>query len=112
MLGFLFPQCGCRFTPTCSHYAVEALKLHGAVRGAWLALKRICRCQPWGGCGYDPVPLKDKTFNIQHSTPNAQGTERVRPSTLNVECWKLNVPNFLSRGVRSKTANLKALHGS
>lgn len=46
----------CRFTPTCSQYALEALKKHGPVKGLALAVKRICRCHPWGGCGYDPVP--------------------------------------------------------
>ncbi|MFC6592345.1 membrane protein insertion efficiency factor YidD [Deinococcus lacus] len=46
----------CRFTPTCSQYAVEALEKHGALRGGWLATRRIWRCHPWGGSGYDPVP--------------------------------------------------------
>lgn len=46
----------CRFTPTCSQYAVEAIQKHGPVRGLWLALKRLLRCHPWGGSGYDPVP--------------------------------------------------------
>ena len=46
----------CRYTPTCSQYALEALKKYGAFKGNWLALKRIARCHPWGGCGYDPVP--------------------------------------------------------
>lgn len=46
----------CRFTPTCSQYALEALRKHGPVRGLWLAIKRILRCHPWGGSGYDPVP--------------------------------------------------------
>ncbi len=46
----------CRFTPSCSHYAVEALGKHGVVKGGWLALRRIGRCHPWGGSGYDPVP--------------------------------------------------------
>jgi putative membrane protein insertion efficiency factor len=46
----------CRFTPTCSHYAVEALKKHGIFKGGWLTLKRIGRCRPGGGHGYDPVP--------------------------------------------------------
>lgn len=46
----------CRFTPTCSHYAIEALERHGAAGGSWLALRRILRCHPWGHGGYDPVP--------------------------------------------------------
>jgi putative membrane protein insertion efficiency factor len=46
----------CRFTPTCSHYASEAFKKHGLLKGGWLAIKRISRCHPWGGSGYDPVP--------------------------------------------------------
>ena len=46
----------CRFLPTCSDYAREALELHGALFGSWLALRRICRCHPLGGSGYDPVP--------------------------------------------------------
>lgn len=50
-----FPP-ACRYTPTCSQYAIEALQKHGARKGSWLAIKRICRCNPWGGSGYDPVP--------------------------------------------------------
>jgi putative membrane protein insertion efficiency factor len=46
----------CRFQPTCSSYALEALERHGAVKGGWLALRRILRCRPGGGSGYDPVP--------------------------------------------------------
>ncbi|WP_373754164.1 membrane protein insertion efficiency factor YidD [Neisseria weixii] len=46
----------CRFTPTCSQYAVEAVQKHGALKGGWLALKRIARCHPFGGSGHDPVP--------------------------------------------------------
>ena len=47
---------GCRYTPSCSAYALEAVVRHGALAGAWLAVKRIGRCHPWGGCGHDPVP--------------------------------------------------------
>lgn len=46
----------CRFTPTCSQYAVEAIRKHGPIRGLYLAIRRILRCHPWGGSGYDPVP--------------------------------------------------------
>ena len=46
----------CRYKPTCSQYAIEAVKKHGVLKGVWLATKRILRCHPWGGSGYDPVP--------------------------------------------------------
>jgi len=46
----------CRYTPTCSQYAQEAIRKYGPFKGGWLALKRILRCNPWGGSGYDPVP--------------------------------------------------------
>ena len=51
-----FTPAACRYTPTCSHYAQEALRKHGALKGSWLAARRILRCHPWGGHGYDPVP--------------------------------------------------------
>ncbi|HEY5043753.1 MAG TPA: membrane protein insertion efficiency factor YidD [Verrucomicrobiae bacterium] len=64
--SFLFgPTGGCRFTPTCSAYALEAVREHGALAGTVLATKRICRCHPWGACGHDPVPKKK--FRIQNS---------------------------------------------
>jgi putative membrane protein insertion efficiency factor len=46
----------CRFTPTCSHYGIEAFKKYGPVKGLWLTVRRISKCHPWGGSGYDPVP--------------------------------------------------------
>ena len=46
----------CRYTPTCSQFAIEAIRKHGPFKGGWLALKRLLRCHPWGGHGYDPVP--------------------------------------------------------
>ncbi|MBY5988647.1 membrane protein insertion efficiency factor YidD [Roseovarius atlanticus] len=48
----------CRYQPTCSQYALDALRTHGGLKGGWLAARRIARCNPWGGCGYDPVPGK------------------------------------------------------
>lgn len=51
-----FTPASCRYTPTCSQYALEALRRHGLFKGGWLALKRLSRCHPWGGNGYDPVP--------------------------------------------------------
>jgi putative membrane protein insertion efficiency factor len=54
---FLFgPHAGCRFTPSCSAYALEAIRAHGALAGSWLAIKRIGRCHPWSGGGQEPVP--------------------------------------------------------
>ena len=50
----------CRYIPTCSAYALEAIQVHGAAQGSWLALKRLASCHPWGGHGYDPVPLRLK----------------------------------------------------
>lgn len=48
----------CRFEPSCSHYALEAIEVHGLVRGALLAARRLARCHPWGGSGFDPIPPK------------------------------------------------------
>lgn len=51
----------CRYTPTCSQYMLQALQEHGAFRGSWLGIKRICRCHPWGGIGEDPVPRSKRS---------------------------------------------------
>jgi len=50
----------CRYTPTCSQYMIEAIREHGAIQGIWLGIKRLLRCHPWGGCGHDPVPKKNR----------------------------------------------------
>jgi putative membrane protein insertion efficiency factor len=54
-IGPALPR-SCRFEPSCSRYAYTAIDRHGPLRGSWLTLKRLARCQPWGGSGYDPVP--------------------------------------------------------
>lgn len=51
-----FTPPACRYTPTCSQYAIDAVKKHGPFKGVWLTVKRLLRCHPWGGSGYDPVP--------------------------------------------------------
>ncbi|KFE36630.1 membrane protein insertion efficiency factor YidD [Thioclava atlantica] len=57
---------GCRYQPTCSVYALEALERHGAIKGGWLAAKRLLSCHPWGGHGYDPVPGADPEHDAAH----------------------------------------------
>lgn len=54
----------CRYIPTCSQYAIEALHQHGALQGSWLAAKRVCRCHPWGQSGYDPVPSRRRFISF------------------------------------------------
>ena len=61
----------CRFDPTCSAYALDALEHHGAVRGSWLAVRRISRCHPWGGQGWDPVPQNLRYTDLR---PKAENT--------------------------------------
>lgn len=66
----------CRYLPTCSAYAAEAVQRHGAFIGAWLALRRLVRCHPWGGHGYDPVPKRceDARHAASTNTTNAAMT--------------------------------------
>lgn len=72
LIHMLAPGSGCRFEPSCSAYALEAVHSHGPFRGSWLALKRLARCHPWGGSGYDPVPHScscTRQKDHQHPTP-------------------------------------------
>jgi uncharacterized protein len=76
---FVFgPLAQCRYTPSCSQYALEAIQTHGALAGVWLAARRLFRCHPWGGCGDDPVPRRacdcahpgDKFKPLRHVPPH------------------------------------------
>jgi uncharacterized protein len=55
----------CRYQPSCSHYMAQAIRAHGAPRGVFLGMKRLCRCHPWGGSGYDPVPRQQQNFQTE-----------------------------------------------
>lgn len=71
---FVFGEAGCcRYTPSCSAYALEAVRTHGAFAGVWLAVKRIGRCHPWGGCGFDPVPRVKSKAKPAPSVEMAKG---------------------------------------
>jgi putative membrane protein insertion efficiency factor len=74
VLSPFFPA-HCRYWPTCSGYARQAVRKHGARTGAWLALRRIARCHPWGGYGYDPVP--DTCHEHENSTNETTVTGRM-----------------------------------
>lgn len=56
----------CRYEPSCSHYACQALNTHGPLRGGWLTARRLVSCNPWGGAGYDPVPTANGDTSHQH----------------------------------------------
>jgi len=74
--ALLGPAGHCRFEPSCSQYAVEALKTHGALGGGWLAAKRVCRCHPWGDFGEDPVPAaKSPKSKVQSPKSDVAGAE-------------------------------------
>ncbi len=72
----------CRYTPTCSRYALEAVRRHGAVRGGWLAARRLLRCHPLGGKGWDPVPGTDPSAGPGTADEDPEiGTERSDATT-------------------------------
>jgi len=66
------PAMGCRYTPSCSNYYLQAVELHGPFRGSWYGICRIFRCHPWGGCGYDPVP-SPATAETEKTSCSCQG---------------------------------------
>ncbi|HSH08852.1 MAG TPA: membrane protein insertion efficiency factor YidD [Oceanipulchritudo sp.] len=67
LLHMIAPGSGCRFQPSCSNYALQAIREHGPFSGTWLAAKRVAQCHPWGGHGYDPVP--DSCSCAKHQDP-------------------------------------------
>jgi uncharacterized protein len=72
----------CRYLPSCSHYGLEAMQLHGPIHGSWLTLRRLLRCHPWGGHGHDPVP---RTYPSHPAGPMAD-----RPLTSRQPTYKID----------------------
>ena len=72
MISFYTPP-SCRYSPTCSHYAIQAIHQHGVIYGSWLSLYRIGRCNPFGGYGYDPVPAKKSESKQNDNSTDENG---------------------------------------
>lgn len=75
------PGSGCRFTPTCSEYFLQAVERHGLFKGGWLGTYRILRCNPWGGQGHDPVPPVTKCGCSCHGQENSGALHSAPPET-------------------------------
>ncbi len=98
----------CRFTPTCSQYAIEALRIHGPFKGLLLAIKRILRCNPWGGCGYDPVPAPEPVANC-HSHRYRHRSKTPEIISVNPRYYNPTARGLFSVGIHPwGTANLSA----
>jgi putative membrane protein insertion efficiency factor len=78
-IGITLPN-SCRYQPTCSQYALDALAEYGAARGTWLALKRIARCHPWAAGGFDPVPIRGQRTTDEGRIPDRATTRRTTPA--------------------------------
>ncbi|HXS69186.1 MAG TPA: membrane protein insertion efficiency factor YidD [Candidatus Polarisedimenticolia bacterium] len=92
---FLFGPSGkCRFEPSCSQYAVDALKIHGPLAGSWLAAKRVCRCHPWGNCGADPVPAKKFRVRSSEFRVSKTGEFRVPAGAARASAFRVSKPKF------------------
>lgn len=85
------PGSGCRFEPSCSHYFLQAVEIHGVFRGSWMGLKRIGRCNPWGPTGLDPVPKSSKKSPHDCSCHKSSPCE-LDPSSASVEASSKTTP--------------------
>ncbi len=86
-------QSPCRYIPSCSTYALEAIETHGAVAGGWLGTKRICRCNPWGGHGYDPVPGRESSASAaKNSAPKNSAPKNSAPEPGGATSYEEGVP--------------------
>jgi len=101
---------GCRFTPTCSCYAIEAVKTHGALRGTWLAACRVGRCHPWGGQGHDPVPPR-KSESGTPAAPSPRESREPRHHDASASSCRLSSARDAAR-IRATPNLISSLHGS
>jgi uncharacterized protein len=98
----LGPAGHCRFEPSCSQYAVEALKTHGAISGTWLAAKRVCRCHPWGDFGEDPVPPYKSKVHPPSPGFGAAGSPKSKATMV----AQLNAARTVQRTVATEVGSL------
>ena len=87
----------CRFDPSCSQYAIEAISVHGAFKGGWLATKRIGRCHPWGGFGWYPVPAKGRAGGSNQEQSDTTKESEIQTSTSEPALGSQKSPNQSKR---------------